>query len=266
MLADWHGNQPKDSTQRNRCGRSISSATKPECKDTSTARGLVVVVPWTGVSVGHRTGVGWGPGGCPNPSTTHAEVGGRQVPRRNLPRFLRRQHPAARAAPHDTTAKGEISAPRCGASCTSPPTPPAPRHGQAQLPAPGSPVLGTRASPAAGMGGRASAGKRAPRAVGRPAEPSQAGNGGHTSCHRRLGSAPAPPVPAPAPGEGLAPSLPLCPSLGPLLAQSSPACVSRAFPTLCLAGLGLSCKPGTAGSGTRGPHGAALGTHTSPWS
>lgn len=119
----------------------------------------------------------------------------------------------------------------------------APRHGWVQPPAPGSPVLGTWALPVAGTGGRASAGKRTPRAGGRPAEPSRAGNGGHASCHRRLGSAPAPPVPAPAPSEGLAPSLPLCPRLGLLLAQPSPACASRAFPTLRLAGLGLSREP-----------------------
>lgn len=55
-----------------------------------------------------------------------------------------------------------------------------------------------------------------------------------------------PPVPAPAPGRDWAPSLPLCPSPGPLLAQPSPACASQAFPTLRLAELGLSPKPGTA--------------------
>lgn len=136
------------------------------------------------------------------------------------------------------------------------------------------PVLGTWASPAAGAGGRASAGKRAPRAGGRPAEPSRAGNTGHASCHGRLGSAQAP-VPAPAPSGGPAPSLPLCPSPGPLLAQPSPACVSRAFPTLQLAGLYVNAAinpaprpsrasgtagqavPGTGAPPAPGPHGAA---------
>lgn len=108
------------------------------------------------------------------------------------------------------------------------------------------PILGTRASLAAGTGGRASAGKSTLRAGGRPMEPSWAGNRGHTSCHGRLGSAPVPPVPAPAPGRDWAPSLPLCPSPGPLLAQPSPACASQAFPTLRLAELGLSPKPSTA--------------------
>lgn len=108
------------------------------------------------------------------------------------------------------------------------------------------PILGTRASLAAGTGGRASAGKSTLRAGGRPMEPSWAGNRGHTSCHGRLGSAPVPPVPASAPGRDWVPSLPLCPSPGPLLAQPSPACASQAFPTLRLAELGLSPKPSTA--------------------
>lgn len=160
--------------------------------------------------------------------------------------------PPAPSRPHCHSKGGNLSVVPVNSTkvqhflCQPPTIPPAHCHGQAQPLPPSNPILGMWASLPAGMGGWANAGKSTLRARGRPMEPSWAGNRGHASCHSRLGSAPVVQVPAPAPGWDWAPSLPLCPSLGPLLAQPSPACASQAFPTLQLAKLGLSPKPSTA--------------------
>lgn len=241
MLTDRHGDQPRDGAWRkHRHSGSIGSTAKLGCEAKSIARGLVAVARGT-----PNQGRLWGAGGCSHPLQPIPRLAGAGPPPQPPTRFLCRQHwlPAPPPVPPQQRGKSQRGAferaPRHSTSCTSPPTPGPPARPRRSRRLPAALRWERGLTSTAQVGGEC-----------REEEPGRAGNGGHASCHRRLGSAPAQPAPAPAPGGGRAPFPPPLPQPGAAPCPAKPCLRQPGLSHAALAGLGLSHKPGTAGTGT----------------